>query len=105
MINEQIAAEELILRDHLAIDRTKLANERTLLAYLRTALMLMVAGATAERVMGGSMTVIVTGWSMIVFGVVVAAFGTWRFVAMKQKLGRRNQTARQLQKSIDAGHS
>ena len=79
MIDEQFTAEELILRDHLAIDRTKLANERTLLAYLRTALMLMVAGATADGVMGGSMTVIVTGWSMIVFGVAVAVFGTWRF--------------------------
>jgi putative membrane protein len=102
MINDQIAAEELILRDHLAIDRTKLANERTLLAYLRTALMLMVAGATAERVMGGSMAIVVTGWSMIVFGVAVAGFGTWRFVAMKQKIDRRNQTARRLQKSVDA---
>jgi putative membrane protein len=105
MIDEQIAAEELILRDHLAIDRTKLANERTLLAYLRTALMLMVAGATAERVMGGSMAVIVTGWSMFVFGAAVAAFGTWRFVAMKQKVDRRNRAARQLQKSVDAGRS
>ena len=40
MIDEQFTAEELILRDHLALDRTRLANERTLLAYLRTALML-----------------------------------------------------------------
>ena len=102
MIDEQLAAEELILRDHLAIDRTKLANERTLLAYLRTALMLMVAGATAERVMGGSMTVIVTGWSFIVIGVAVAALGSWRFMAMKQKIGRRNRTAKQLQNAVDA---
>ena len=27
--------DEMILRDHLALDRTVLANERTLLAYLR----------------------------------------------------------------------
>src|SRR6185295_16463822 len=103
MNEEQYTIEELILRDHLAIDRTKLANERTLLAYLRTALMLMVAGATAERVMGGSITVIVTGWSFIVFGAAIAVFGSWRFVVMKQKIGRRNQTVKQLQKSVDAG--
>ena len=35
--------ENLILRDHLALDRTRLANERTLLAYIRTAFMLLVA--------------------------------------------------------------
>lgn len=42
----EFAKEELILRDHLAIDRTILANERTLLAYLRLALTLFVAGLT-----------------------------------------------------------
>ena len=45
MEEEFYSREELILRDHLALDRTRLANERTLLSYLRTALMLMVAGA------------------------------------------------------------
>lgn len=83
---EQRIVDELILRDHLAIDRTKLANERTLLAYIRTALMLMVAGVTAERVMGGSASVIITGWLFIALGLVVGAIGTWRFVAMKQKI-------------------
>lgn len=32
----------MILRDHLAIDRTRLANDRTLLAYLRTGLYLVM---------------------------------------------------------------
>lgn len=36
----------LILRDELAVDRTRLANERTLLAYLRSAMALVIAGAT-----------------------------------------------------------
>ena len=36
--------DRLILRDHLAADRTILANERTFLAYIRTALTLFVAG-------------------------------------------------------------
>ena len=36
--------DQLILRDHLAADRTILANERTFLAYIRTALTLFVAG-------------------------------------------------------------
>lgn len=36
--------EEIILRDHLALERTKLANERTLLSYLRTSLYLLLGG-------------------------------------------------------------
>jgi len=36
--------EDIILRDHLALERTKLANERTLLSYIRTALYLLLGG-------------------------------------------------------------
>ena len=39
-------ADDLSLRDELAIDRTLLANERTLLAYLRSGVALLIAGAT-----------------------------------------------------------
>lgn len=38
--------EEIILRDYLALERTKLANERTLFAYIRTSLYLILAGMT-----------------------------------------------------------
>jgi len=41
---KQFSKEEIILRDHLALDRTILANERTLLAYVRTALAFMITG-------------------------------------------------------------
>jgi inner membrane protein YidH len=94
MNEEQFVVEELILRDHLALDRTRLANERTLLAYLRTALMLMVAGATAEKVMGVSTTVVVTGWLFIIFGGLVAALGTWRFLTMQNKINTRQTPPR-----------
>lgn len=36
--------EEIILRDFLALERTRLANERTLLAYLRTSLYMVLGG-------------------------------------------------------------
>ncbi len=42
----EINSNNLILRDHLAIDRTLLANERTLLAYLRSGMALVMAGFT-----------------------------------------------------------
>jgi putative membrane protein len=94
MREEQITIEELILRDHLALDRTRLANERTLLAYLRTALMLLVAGASAVKFVGKSHDVIITGWVFIGLAVVVAVLGTSRFVAMQRKINSRHAPAR-----------
>lgn len=43
---ENFTKKELILRDHLAIDRTILSNESTFLAYIRTSLAVTAAGAT-----------------------------------------------------------
>jgi putative membrane protein len=45
-IYSNVGKQHLILRDHLAIDRTILANERTFLSYIRTALTLFVVGTT-----------------------------------------------------------
>jgi putative membrane protein len=81
--------EELILRDHLAIDRTRLANERTLLAYMRTSLMLLIAGATAVKLVDVNLTILITGWVFIMVGSVVGVVGVWRFLAMRQSINRR----------------
>ena len=40
----------MILRDYLAIDRTRLANQRTLLSFIRTALYLVVSGIALTKV-------------------------------------------------------
>jgi len=45
----RFADRELTLNDHLAIDRTVLANERTLLAYGRTALAMLIIGGSAIK--------------------------------------------------------
>ena len=73
---------ELILRDHLAIDRTILANERTFLAYIRTALTLFVVGASLIRFFD-SPTATVLGWVFIPIGLAVLAFGISRYRHMK----------------------
>lgn len=38
--------EKIILRDFLAMERTRLANERTLMAYVRTSLFFLTGGLT-----------------------------------------------------------
>lgn len=70
--------EEMILRDHLAVDRTSLANERTLLSYLRTALACVIGGASTLHFLSGMATDIF-GTSLVVLGLVSAVFGTYRY--------------------------
>ena len=41
--------EDLITRDWLAIERTKLANERTFLAYFRSAVVFLATGLSFEK--------------------------------------------------------
>jgi putative membrane protein len=89
MDNDDRSSEELILRDHLALDRTRLANERTLLSYMRTALMLVVAGATAVKFVGETPAVIVTGWVFVALGIVVGMIGASRFVTMRRDINAR----------------
>ena len=89
MADDSLQHDEPILRDHLAIDRTRLANERTLLAYLRTSLMLVVTGATAIKFVGETPGIVVTGWLFVGLGAFVAVLGSWRFEATRRATNRR----------------
>ncbi|MCI0491501.1 MAG: DUF202 domain-containing protein [Planctomycetes bacterium] len=88
MAYERFESNELTLRDRLAIDRTRLANERTVLSYLRAAFMLLVAGATVIKLFGDSHAAVATGWALIAIGVGVALFGGRRFAAMRRAIDR-----------------
>jgi putative membrane protein len=90
MALEPLTQEELILRDHLAIDRTRLANERTLLAYVRTSLMLLVAGATAVKLVDINTSILITGWVFLALGVIIGIVGIWRFLAMRRSINLRD---------------
>ena len=77
--------KELILRDHLALERTRLANERTLFAYIRTSLYLLTAGIgihqiqTISRLDG-------LAWVCVVSGIILFFFGFVRFWQMRKHL-------------------
>jgi putative membrane protein len=88
MGDEIVNADDLILRDRLAIDRTHLANERTLLAYVRTAFMLIVTGATAIKALPGDRVAVVSGWIVLAIGLLVALFGAWRFQTFRRRVDR-----------------
>lgn len=74
----EIDKSKLILRDYLAIDRTKLASERTMLAYVRTALTLAVAGITIGKFFPEFYYQAVA-WVFLMGAVVLTAYCIYRF--------------------------
>ncbi len=77
--------EEIILRDYLALERTKLANERTLFAYIRTSLYLILAGMTLIQLQHfGSIQWI--GIISLVLSVVILIVGIWRYRSLNVEL-------------------
>ena len=84
---DRFSTEELILRDELAIDRTLLANERTLLAYGRTGLALIVGGITLAH-FGEYGILLPMGLALIPLGVVIMAWGYYRYRRMNAAISR-----------------
>jgi putative membrane protein len=85
----------LILRDELAVDRTRLANERTLLAYLRSAMALAIAGASIMHFSN-------EGWFWLIgllclpLGAFTGIIGTVRYRTMERAISVvRGKLARQ----------
>ena len=79
--------EELILRDTLAIDRTRLANQRTLLSFIRTGLYLIV---TALGIFQFSKTGNYdwTAWTLDVLGGITVIVGIVNYLYMHKKVER-----------------
>lgn len=78
-------ADELYLRDELAIDRTLLANERTYLAYLRTAIALVLAGVTFIHFARSSWLEIV-GILCVPVGLIILIISTIRYRRIKSNI-------------------
>ena len=77
-VYSQFEVSKMILRDHLAADRTILSNQNTFLAYVRTALTLFVAGVTFIRFFDTPITVII-GWIFIPTGISTFLVGLIRY--------------------------
>lgn len=84
--------KELILRDHLALERTKLANERTLFSYIRTSLYLLTVGIgilqidSISRLDG-------LAWVCMLSGILLFFWGFARFCQMNKHLKRYRETS------------
>lgn len=77
--------DRLILRDHLALERTRLANERTFMAYIRSALYLVIGGLALIQIEGHGEL----GWVGVFalsLAVVFAVVGLLRFYILRKQL-------------------
>ena len=77
----------MILRDHLALVRTRLANESTLLSYIRSSLYLLIGGLALLQVEGhGDLRWV--GYGALVLSSLFLVIGLYRFFALRVKLDR-----------------
>ncbi|MFO7924052.1 MAG: DUF202 domain-containing protein [Bacteroidales bacterium] len=79
--------DEIILRDYLALERTKLANERTLLAYSRTSLY-MLLGGIAFLQLEGFRSIQWVGYMALGLSIILLIIGLYRYFQIKSRLGR-----------------
>ncbi|MGV3502667.1 MAG: DUF202 domain-containing protein [Adhaeribacter sp.] len=77
--------ENIEIRDHLAMERTKLANERTLLAYVRTAMALVVAGFSLLQFFSNEVYKLV-GLAFVPIGLLAGIYGARRFMRKKKEI-------------------
>ncbi|MFL0352839.1 DUF202 domain-containing protein [Xanthomarina sp. GH4-25] len=81
--------EEVILRDYLAIERTRLANERTLLSYIRSSLYLLLGGIAFFQLKDFPFPNFrFLGLLSLVFSALFFIIGLYRFILLKKSLKR-----------------
>lgn len=77
--------EKIILRDHLALERTRLANERTFLSYIRTSLYFVVGGIALIQIQDLS-KVRMLGYVSLFVAVLLLFTGVVRFIRLSRRL-------------------
>jgi putative membrane protein len=79
--------QKVILRDYLAIERTRLANERTLLSYIRSSLYLLL-GSIALYQLKAFRNFEYLALTALIFSVIFFIIGVYRFTLLKRSLKR-----------------
>ena len=77
--------DEALIREHLALERTKLANERTLLSYTQAALYFLLGGLALIQLKEYEEMHYI-GYLALVFSVLFVTVGIWRFIALRNKM-------------------
>ncbi len=94
--------EKMILRDHLALERTRLANERTFLAYTRSSLYLVIGGLALIQLEGHGDLLWVGMLSLVLSGAFLV-IGIVRFMGLKQQLKGFYRPLEEISSDTDKG--
>ncbi|MGM0506228.1 MAG: DUF202 domain-containing protein [Bacteroidota bacterium] len=86
-VDKHTNEEESTLRDFLALERTRMANERTLLSYLRTSLYLIVGGIAFLQVERLD-TVHWLGYVCFALSIIALIVGISRFIQLRRTITR-----------------
>ncbi len=89
--------EKIILRDYLALERTRLANERTLFAYIRTSLYLVLGGIAFLQLQGFE-KIKWLGYLSLVLSIIFLVFGILKYYQLKNKLKKYYSVTRETRK-------
>ncbi|MDT0689168.1 DUF202 domain-containing protein [Salegentibacter sp. F188] len=79
--------DEKLIREHLALERTKLANERTVLSYIRASLYLLIGGLALLQIKEYD-HVKWLGYLSLFICVLFITVGIWRYIALNRKLNK-----------------
>ncbi|HSM63277.1 MAG TPA: DUF202 domain-containing protein [Gillisia sp.] len=77
--------DEKFIREHLALERTKLANERTLLSYIRSSLYLFIGGLAILQIKEYS-HVQWLGYLSLFICILFISIGIYRYIHLNRKL-------------------
>lgn len=77
--------DKIILRDYLALERTRLANERTLFAYIRTSLYLLTAGLGIFEI-ESIQHLRMLAWICVVVSAILFVFGLYKYYQLRKYL-------------------
>lgn len=79
--------DEKLLREHLALERTKLANERTLLSYIRASIYLLISGLALLQIKEyQGISLMWVGYLSLVICVMFLIVGISRYVNLERRL-------------------
>jgi len=77
--------DEKLIREHLALERTKLANERTLLSYTQAALYFLLGGLALFQ-LKEYVELRYIGYLALVFSGLFFIIGIWRYISLNRKM-------------------
>lgn len=81
--------DEKLVREHLALERTKLANERTLLSYIRASIYLLISGLALLQIKEyQGISLMWVGYLSLFICILFIIVGFSRYIALERKLNK-----------------